>query len=82
MNLFIFIMFLPVLAAICAGIWHKEKLVRMERGVVAGVKQTVKDWRAEHLTRQRVLRRAATLPAGGEGKKTACWDDSTRRCDA
>ncbi len=48
MNLFIFIIFLPVLAAICAGIWHEDKLIRIERGVVAGVKQTVKDWRAEH----------------------------------
>lgn len=47
MNLFIFIIFLPVLAAICAGIWHEDKLIRIERGVVAGAKQTVKEWRCE-----------------------------------
>lgn len=35
-----------VLAGVC--IWHEDKLVKIERGVIAGVKQTVKEWREAH----------------------------------
>ena len=49
MNLFIIIMFVPTLAAICWGIWHEEKLVRFERALWVGFWRTVKDWAADKL---------------------------------
>lgn len=54
MNLFIFIMFVPTLAAICWGIWHEDKLVRFERALWVGILMTVRDWAEDKLARQRV----------------------------
>ena len=48
MSIWIMLLFWTAVAVICAGIWNEEKLIRFERGVVAGVKQTVKDWRDGH----------------------------------
>lgn len=41
MNLFIFIMFLPTLAAICWGIWHEEKLVVFETWLFGKIRKLV-----------------------------------------
>ena len=48
MSIWIVILFWAVVALICVGIWHEEKLAKIEHGVAVGVKQTVKEWRDEH----------------------------------
>lgn len=40
--------FIPTLALILLGIVFEEKLIVLENGIAAGVKQTIRDWRAEH----------------------------------
>ena len=48
MSIWIILLFWAAVAVICAGIWHEEKLIAIENGVIAGVNRTIRDWRAEH----------------------------------
>lgn len=40
--------FIPMLSLIVLGFIIEDKLAKIERGVVAGVRQTVKEWRDGH----------------------------------
>lgn len=42
------ILYIAAVALACVGIWHENKLAKIERGVIAGVRQTVKEWREAH----------------------------------